>query len=114
VYLALHKVKDQAMALEVAEPLKGVRGIPAWAQQMPAFVHEKRGEFEDAYRIMTNILEHEDTLDQGELNYIRYFLKERVERLEEAEAMLKAREEALQQQETGGQAPETAPERGSE
>ncbi len=96
-YLAMHKLKDQDLALKVAKPLEGVTGIPYWAQQMPAFVHEQRGEFEDAYVIMRNVLAdaEAENLTQGELNYMRYFMEERVERLNEVEALLEEKQKAL-------------------
>lgn len=94
-YLALHKLKDEDLALKIAKHLEGVKGIPYWAQQMPAFVYEKRGEFEDAYIIMRNILETDQEMDQGELNYMRYFMEERLERLKEAEELLKKQQERI-------------------
>lgn len=95
VYLAMHKLKDDALALKIAAPLVGIKDIPYWAQQMPAFVHEKRGEFEDAATIMTNILEEDEKLTQGELNYIRYFMDERLKRLKEVEALLDAQQQRI-------------------
>ncbi len=94
-YLAMHKLEDNELALKVAAPLEGVTGIPYWAQQMPAFVYEKRGEMENAYIIMKNILEQDTELTQGELNYIRYFMDERLERLKEAEALLQQQQQRI-------------------
>jgi hypothetical protein len=81
-YLAMHKMADNDRALEIANHLRGVRGIPIWAQQMPAFVQENRGEFGDALNIMQQILEHPDDYSQGELNFMRYFIDERLGRLD--------------------------------
>ena len=94
-YLAMHKLEDKDLALRVSAPLEGVRGIPHWAQQMPAFVHEQRGELEDAYIIMKNILEESNTLDQSELNYMRYFMEERLDRLQEVEGLIEQRRDEL-------------------
>jgi hypothetical protein len=105
VYLAMHKLKDDALALKIAEPLVGVKGIPYWAQQMPAFVHEKRGEFEDAATIMKNILAEDDALSQGELNYIRYFMDERLKRLKEVESLLDAQQMRIKQEGKAEDAP---------
>ena len=89
-YLASHKMKDLDRALELAERLKDVRGIPMWAQQMPAFIHEKRGEFDDAAVIIENILQNEKQFTQGELNFMKYFAKERLNKLDELREMLES------------------------
>ena len=43
IYLAQHKLKDMDLAMKMAAPLVNP-AVPAWAQQMAAVVHEKRGE----------------------------------------------------------------------
>lgn len=96
-YLAMHKLEDDELALKVAAPLEGVRGIPYWAQQMPAFVHEKRGEMEDAYLIMRAILEEDDKLDQSELNYMKYFMEERLDRMKEVEDLLDKQQQRIEE-----------------
>lgn len=97
VYIANHKMKDEARAIKLANGLRGVRGIPIWAQQMPAFIHEKRGEFGDALAIMEDILAHPDEYSEGELNFMRYFIDERLGKLDavkkELEAMQKYKAE---------------------
>lgn len=82
-YLANHKLKDKDLALKVSQPLATVRGIPAWAQQMPAFIHEQRGEFDDALTIIEGIQKDEKNLKPGELNFMHYFIEERLHRLDE-------------------------------
>lgn len=88
-YLAQHKLEDLDRALELARPLEEIHTIPLWAQQMPAFVLEKRGEFGDALQIIEGILASEQTLSQGELNFMRYFIEERLGALEKVEPLLK-------------------------
>jgi hypothetical protein len=97
VYLADHKVKDSGRALEIANKLAGHTEIPVWAQQMPAFVHEKRGEFDAAAAIIQNIMDSEQQLPQGELNFMRHFVEERIQALDKVKADFDAqkREEAL-------------------
>jgi hypothetical protein len=56
--------------------------VPILAQQLPALVLEKRGEFEAAYEIMKAIKENADELSYGEINYMRYFVEERLGMLE--------------------------------
>lgn len=82
VYLAQHKLKDNNRALELAQRLRGVRGIPIWAQQTPALIQENRGEFGDALAIIQDILKHPEDFSEGELNYMRYFVDERLGKLD--------------------------------
>lgn len=86
IYLASHKLEDEDLALKVAQPLTSTTKIPVWAQQMPAFVHEKRGEMEDALAIMENIKHSQQEIKPGELNFMRYFVLERLSTLEKAQA----------------------------
>lgn len=89
-YLASHKLDDSARALEIAQKLSGVRGIPIWAQQLPAFIHEQRGEFGAALGIIEEVMKHPEDYSQGELNFMRYFIDERLHRLEQVEKQLEA------------------------
>lgn len=96
-YQAEHKLHDTERALDLAGRLRGVRGIPIWAQQLPAFIHEGRGEFDDALQIMEDIMKHPEEYSQGELNFMAYFVKERIHRFdqfkEELERVQKEKEE---------------------
>ena len=98
VYLAQHRLHDSSRALALASRLQGVRGIPVWAQQMPAFVHEARGEFGAALAIIEDIMKHPKEYSESELNFMRYFVNERLQRLnaveKEYEAAKKAKAEA--------------------
>lgn len=89
VYLAQHRLGDTDRALKLANTLQGVRGIPLWAQQLPAFLHEERGEFGAALKIMESIMQHPEDYNQSELNFMRYFIDERLHRMEEVEGELK-------------------------
>jgi hypothetical protein len=88
-YLASHKLNDSARALELAQRLEGVRGIPIWAQQLSAFVHEQRGEFDEAAGIIEGVMKHPEDYSQGELNFMKYFIDERIHRMDELEGELK-------------------------
>lgn len=83
VYLAMHKLKDNELALKLAATLTEAKGVPLWVNQMPAFVHEKRGEFDAALAIMENILQHTNDIEPGELRYMKYFIDERISKLDE-------------------------------
>lgn len=89
-YLASHKLEDSTRALELAQKLNGVRGIPIWAQQLPAFIHEQRGEFDAALGIIEQVMENPEDYNQGELNFMRYFIDERLNRLDQVEKQLDA------------------------
>lgn len=89
-YLAEHKLRDTERALRIAERLRGIRGIPLWAQQLAAFIHEKRGEFGEALAIMEEILKDPSQYSQGELNFMKYFIDERLNRMEEVKAEIDA------------------------
>lgn len=81
-YLAEHKLKDQDLALKVASPLEHADTAPYWARQLPAFVHERRGEMDDALRIIQNIEENSENIPPSELKFMTYFVKERIKKLD--------------------------------
>lgn len=99
VYLANHKLADKDRALEIANMLKGTTGIPLWAQQMPAFMHEQRGEMGEAAAIIESILKDEKNFTQGELNFMYYFLKDRTNQLEKYKGQLEEAQRSHQQKE---------------
>lgn len=82
-YLASHKLNDSVRALKLANKLRGVRDIPIWAQQLPAFIYEQRGEFGEALAIIEDVMKHPEQYSQGELNFMRYFVDERLHRLDQ-------------------------------
>lgn len=84
IYLSMHKLEDKDLALKVSSPLVN-KDVPAWAQQMAAVVREKRGEMEDALRIMETIRDNAKDIKDADLKYMTYFVKERLKKLEEAE-----------------------------
>jgi hypothetical protein len=84
IYLAMHKLKDNDMALKVAKPLVDPK-VPAWAQQMAAVVHEKRGEMADAFTIMKTIQENAENITDADLRYMTYFVEDRLKRIDELE-----------------------------
>lgn len=96
-YLANHKLDNQELALKAAKPLENTRGIPLWAQQTPAFIYEKQGEMGAALKIIEAIMESEE-VEQGELNFMRYFVEDRLKRLEEMRATFDERQESLNAQ----------------
>ncbi len=83
VYIANHKLEDKARALELAYKLASAQGehIPLWTKQMPAFIHEQMGEKEAAYFIIKSLLDEKDKLSEGDINFMHYFIKDRLEYL---------------------------------
>lgn len=95
IYLATHMLHDKDLALEVAKPLEDAKNVPVWVKQMPAFVYEQRGEMDSALQIIQDILKHEKSLSQGELNFMRYFAEERLHKLEQVEGELEQAEKKV-------------------
>ena len=84
IYLSMHKLNDKDLALKVSKPLVN-SDVPAWAQQMAAVVREKRGEFEDALQIMETIKDNAKYIEDKDLKYMTYFIKERLEKLDKVQ-----------------------------
>lgn len=96
VYLANHKLKDKDWALKLAYKLASTprNDIPMWAKQMPAFILEQKGEEEQAMQIIADILKNVDNIDQGELNFMGYFVSERLKKYIEDHPELKRLKES--------------------
>lgn len=84
MYLSMHKLEDLDLTLKVSKPLLDP-SVPAWAQQMVAVVHEKRGEMDDALTIIEGIQKNAKDLTDMDLLYMSYFIKERLKKLEQYE-----------------------------
>lgn len=82
VYIANHKYGDKRLALRLAEKLAKTPGsIPIWAKEMPAFIHEQLGEKQEALIIIRNLLENKEALSKEEINFMDYFINERLNRI---------------------------------
>jgi len=83
-YLAQHKLKDNDLALKMAAPLEHADSAPFWVRQLPAFVHEKRGEMDDALRIIEQIEAeaNEHKIPDSELRFMTYFVNERLKKMD--------------------------------
>lgn len=91
VYLANHKLEDKDWALRLAYKLASTprNDIPLWAKQMPAFILEQKGEEQQAMQIIADILKNVDKIDEGELNFMSYFVSERLKKYVEDHPELK-------------------------
>lgn len=81
-YIAMHRLEDSDLALELALPLATAADVPVGMRQYPAFIHEQRGEFDDALFIMQTIQNTTRNIPEDELRFMRYFVEERLNRLE--------------------------------
>lgn len=81
VYHAKFKLKDFDRALAIAEKLFALPEdvqMPLWTRQYKAFIHEGKGEYKEACQIILNILDTYKDLKPGEINFMIYFIKERI------------------------------------
>jgi hypothetical protein len=80
VYLARHRLRDVALALEIARDLAGLAGseAPLWVRQMPAFVLADVGEREAARDLLETILATDRNLSDGEIVFMRHFIDQRL------------------------------------
>lgn len=78
--LANYRLENRPLALRLAYKLSNsrVKGLPRWVQQMPAFILEKMGEYEQAMVFMNDMVKHYNDYSQGEINFMNYFIKNRL------------------------------------
>ena len=80
-YIANHILKDKKLELEISQELANAPNdinMPLWARQMPAFIFEQLGENQASKEIIINILENHENLSDGELNFMEYFIRDRL------------------------------------
>lgn len=73
VFLAYHKMNNNALALELADELEKTYkpGMPAWPLQMKAILASKMGEKEMAYNLMLDAIQNKkEGVDPVEINYM--------------------------------------------
>jgi hypothetical protein len=91
-YNAKFGLDDLEWSLKIAKKLYDLPkdlDIPMWTRQLQAFVYEDKGEYKQACDIILNILRdfNEDKLKPSELNYIYYFIQDRVRKMIENEKL---------------------------
>lgn len=86
-YLAKYRLKDDARALSIADPLAHATEAPLWVQQYPAFLYEQAGEFDHALHIIETIVQNAPDISEKELSFMQFFVKERLKKLEDAEKL---------------------------
>jgi hypothetical protein len=82
VYLANQKLQNKDWALKLAYQLAATprKDIPLWTKQMPAFILEQKGEEEQAMQIVADILNNAENIEPGELNFMAYFVTDRLKK----------------------------------
>lgn len=88
IYHAKHKLKDLDSALRIASKLANIpedAGAPLWARQMPAFILEAKGDYNAACDIIINIVDNYKDVKEGELNFMMYFIRDRISAMIEAQ-----------------------------
>lgn len=94
IYISTNNLKDLDRALELAYKLStnNAKNAPIWTKQMPAFIHEKRGDDDClSFKIIEKLLQ--DTEDgkvtvkaerlTERLDFMRYFIKNRLKGLKD-------------------------------
>lgn len=77
--IANFKLKDYDLSLRLAFKLSNTPGeIPRWAQQMPAIIYAQTGQNELALKIIEDLANRYDNYKQSDLNFMNYFVKERL------------------------------------
>ncbi len=82
-YLALHRVEDTDLAVTTSAPLAHAENVPVNARQLPAIVHEQRGEFGDALYIMDTILQSAEEIPDDDMRFMNIFIRERIQKMDE-------------------------------
>jgi hypothetical protein len=92
-YHARYKLKDDKRAMGIADKLYNLPkelDIPIWTRQLKAFIFEKEGEYKQSCEIIVNVLKdyQDGRLEEGEINFIHYFIQERLRKMIEAETTI--------------------------
>jgi hypothetical protein len=83
IYISSNVLKDNDLALELAYELSKNEDVnaPIWTKQMPAFIHAKKGDGCAAFFIIKDIVDQAKSLSVEEMNFVRYFVNERLTKL---------------------------------
>ena len=87
IYIATNSLQNKELALKFAYELsKANSGAPLWTKQMPAFINLKYGNRCAAFKIISNIITESNAagtkIKAKELNFMRYFINERLSEFE--------------------------------
>lgn len=80
VGIAAYKMDDKVLAARLANKLQVVTAqMPNWARELPALLYADLGEKELALKIIEDLANKYDNYSQGEINYMNYFIRKRLE-----------------------------------
>jgi tetratricopeptide (TPR) repeat protein len=90
-YGAKFELKDDKRAIAIADKLANLPkelDMPIWTRQLKAFVYEDKGEYNQACEVIINVIKDfgDSKINQGEMNYIFYFITDRLRALIKKEA----------------------------
>jgi len=89
IYIAKGKLKDYPRALELAYKLStnNAENAPLWTKQMPAFIHEEKGDDGClAFSVIQKLIKESESgkrqIKPEEMNFMRHFIDERLSKLQ--------------------------------
>ena len=89
VYIAKNQLNDMDLAIRIANKLaeNEPKKAPFWTKQLPAFLYEKVGDGCMAFSIIEKLIKESESgvrqIDPKEMNFMRYFINERLKKLQE-------------------------------
>lgn len=84
VGIAGYKMDDKLTAVRLANKLQIVTApMPKWARELPALLYADLGEKELSLKIIQDLAEKYDDYSQGDINYMNYFVRKRLEMMNE-------------------------------
>jgi hypothetical protein len=89
VYIAKNNLGNINRALNLAYKLSrnNAKNAPFWTKEMPAFIHEEKGEGCMAFAVIAKLIKESENgtrqIEPQEMNFIRYFINERLTKLQQ-------------------------------
>jgi len=87
IYIARNNLGDIDRALNLAYKLSqnNAKNAPIWTKEMPAFIHEERGEGCLAFSVIENLIKESENgqrqISANEMNFMRHFISDRLTKL---------------------------------
>ncbi len=89
VFITKKSLGDNKLALNLAYKLSqnNAKNAPFWTKELPAFLHEENGEACMAFMVIKKLIDESESgarqITPYEMGFMRYFIKERLQRLQE-------------------------------
>ncbi len=87
IYIARNNLGDIDRALDLAYKLSqnNAKNAPFWTKEMPAFIHEERGESCLAFSVIEKLIKESENgtrqITVEEMNFMRHFISDRLKKL---------------------------------